>query len=181
MNVPLWLHLQTTITEDLVWALHLVSLCRHGSLCFAQPFKMHEMSKSIERTVINRHAFLFIFCFKRRFCAEDAGRTRGTRVQTCRLQYNRLLPTPNSCTNIVDCHQSSQCSGLQCCVLRKTILHLIWETEHYTHLIQQKIWGGCYFTVKRHTHQLRCWWVEFILIQILRHNMKVRLCWLPGH
>lgn len=94
MNVPLWLHLQTTITEDLVWALHLVSLCRHGSLCFAQPFKMHEMSKSIERTVINRHAFLFIFCFKRRFCAEDAGRTRGTRVQTCRLQYNRLLPTP---------------------------------------------------------------------------------------
>lgn len=45
---------------------NVVRHCRQGSLCFARPFKMHEMSKAIERTIINRHAFLFIFNIRRR-------------------------------------------------------------------------------------------------------------------
>lgn len=47
---------------------------------------MHEMSKAIEETIINRHAFLFIFRLKDAPAAGDAGRAQGRRVpigQTC--------------------------------------------------------------------------------------------------
>ena len=152
--------------KNLAWAQ--LSVCRHAPLCFSQPLKMYEMSKAIERTIINRHAFLFKFrstrCFWGEACSDFTHRLPT---------LYRPLATPHHLREFTHRHFWRRSAAIpaqwpfRCRVWGMLFFCWLEKWSHSLHVWSSKKkkkgwggWGGWCFALRWHTHQILRWWVS---------------------
>ena len=128
---------------------------------------MYEMSKAIEKAIINRHAFLFIFrstrCFRGEACSDFTHRLATL------PPFSHTAPREFEFTHqhFGDRPQSSQRGDRSDVVLKRCCYPADWRNVHYSPQVWSSKkkekggrWGGWYYAPRWHTHQILCWWVS---------------------
>lgn len=144
---------------------------------------MYEMSKAIEKAIINRHAFLFIFrstrCFRGEACSDFTHRLATL------PPFSHTAPRESEFTHqhFGDGPQPSQRGDRSDVVFKGCCYPGDWRNVHYSPQVWSSKKGGMRRLIfcSQVTHSSDPVLVgEFTLIHILRQSSEVRLRWLPG-